>query len=234
MYRTILQLPTYTANSAIRGDIGASSCYARDMKIKILFAKHLLKENRNELIRNIFLKEFEITNVTKWIKTLKTYMKKIDINLTQIIRLSKHNIIEKIKKWDTREWKEEIQTKSTLSIYSLYKRNIKEESWVDNTLGSKLIMRARTNSLTLNWRNRFQKKSEQSLCCECETETLEHFLLDCEEYCDIRLNQSFLLNTNNENRNIIGNILLFEVLTEEEIETRKECDKILEKKTKKS
>ncbi len=49
VYRAILQLPTYAANSAIRRETKASFCYARDMKIKLLFAKHLLKENRNDL-----------------------------------------------------------------------------------------------------------------------------------------------------------------------------------------
>ena len=119
-------------------------------------------------------------------------MKKIDINIEQINILSKHNIIGKIKKWDTTNWKHDIQTKSTLYIYNLYKREISEENWVDNTLGSKLILRGRTNTLTLNWRNRFQNKSEQCPCCDCETETLERFLLDCEEYNDIRQNQTFL------------------------------------------
>lgn len=47
VYRTILQLPTYTANSALRGEIGASSSIARDMRIKLLHAQHQLKENKN-------------------------------------------------------------------------------------------------------------------------------------------------------------------------------------------
>lgn len=222
VYKTILQLPTYTANSAVRGEIGASSCYARDMKIKILFAKHLLKEKRNELVRNIFLKEYE-NGDTKWIKTLKTYMSKIDINIAQINSLSKNSVIEKIKKWDTNQWKQELQTKSTLYIYNLYKTVIKEETWVDNTLGSQLIIRGRTNTLTLNWRNRFQNKSEQCPCCNSEIETLEHYILDCEEYSDIRQNYSFLHNIENQNRsNIIANILVFETLATDEIENRKE------------
>ncbi len=70
-------------------------------------------------------------------------------------------------------WKDEIQTKVTLYIYNLYKREIKEENWIGNTLRSKLIMRGRANSLIINWRNGFQNKSEQYPCCECETETLE-------------------------------------------------------------
>lgn len=66
VYRTILQVPTFAANSVLRGDIGASSCYARDMKIKlpVLFAKHLLKEDRNNLSENIFLREIENTNTS--------------------------------------------------------------------------------------------------------------------------------------------------------------------------
>ena len=43
VYRSILQAPKYIANSALRGEVGASSSRARDAKIKILFAKHLLK-----------------------------------------------------------------------------------------------------------------------------------------------------------------------------------------------
>ena len=59
VYRAILQTPKYAAISALRSEVGASSAIDRDVKTKILFAKHLLEENRNELCRNIFLKELE-------------------------------------------------------------------------------------------------------------------------------------------------------------------------------
>ena len=51
VYRTILQVPTYAANSALRGEVGAPSSKARDIKIKFLFVKHLLQKNRNQLIK---------------------------------------------------------------------------------------------------------------------------------------------------------------------------------------
>lgn len=111
-----------------------------------------------------------------------------ELNITQLDSLTKSNIIEKVRKWDSVKWKNEIQTKSPLRIYELYKKDLKEETWADNTLGTKLILRGRTNTLTLNWRNRFQRKSEECPCCGEETETLEHFLLDCEEYEEIRQN----------------------------------------------
>ena len=39
--------------------------------------------------------------------------------------------------------------KSTLHIYRKFKTSIEEEKWMDNTEGSRLLMKGRTNSLTL-------------------------------------------------------------------------------------
>ena len=43
VYRSILQAPKYIAAGALRGEVGASTCRARDAKTKILYAKHLIK-----------------------------------------------------------------------------------------------------------------------------------------------------------------------------------------------
>lgn len=45
----ILHAIPYTASSALRGETGAISSTARDMKTEILFAEHLMEEDRNEL-----------------------------------------------------------------------------------------------------------------------------------------------------------------------------------------
>ena len=191
VYRAILQVPTFVANGALRGEIGATSSRARDAKIKILFAKHLLSESRNDLNKEIFIKEYE-NGDNKWIKTLRKYLKEMGLNITEVKNLNKNKIKEKVKIWDTYKWKNEIREKSTLEIYEKYKKDIKEESWVDNTEGSKVLVRARTNSLPLNWRNRFTNKSENCPSCREETETLEHFILDCRNYCSIRNKFVFL------------------------------------------
>ena len=44
VYRAILELPIYTATSALRSEIGASSTKCRDMKNKILFVKHIPRD----------------------------------------------------------------------------------------------------------------------------------------------------------------------------------------------
>lgn len=58
MCRAALQLPTYATTGALR-EFRASSCLAVDMNIKLLFAKHLLTESRNNLFRNIVMKELK-------------------------------------------------------------------------------------------------------------------------------------------------------------------------------
>lgn len=51
VYRCILQFPTCTPSCVLRSDIGATSTVARDAKIKIMFTKTILKDNRNELMK---------------------------------------------------------------------------------------------------------------------------------------------------------------------------------------
>ena len=98
----------------------------------------------------------------------------------------KNIIINKVKEWDSLKWREEMQHKSTLNIYEKFKKTLGEENWVDNTEESKLLIRGRTNTITLNWRNIYQGKSEEYLCCGFETETLKYFLLECPQYNEIK------------------------------------------------
>ena len=70
VYRAILKLPTYTASSALRSEIGASSAKARDIKNKILFVKHALEVGNNGLVREIFIHNF-YEQENKLIKKIK-------------------------------------------------------------------------------------------------------------------------------------------------------------------
>ena len=59
-----------------------------------------------------------------------------------------------VRNWDTIKWNEEAHQKSTLHAYLKFKKGTKEEIWIDNIEESKLLLRARTNTLPLNWRSR--------------------------------------------------------------------------------
>ena len=176
VYRSILQAPKYIANGALRGEVGASSSRARDAKIKILFAKHLLKDKRNDLNKTILLREIE-QGTSRWTKVFFKYLKEINITIQNVQTFTKIQIVNKIKNWDTEKWRKEVSEKSTLKLYYSKKVKVKEEKWIDNTEGAKLMVRFRTNSLQLCWRNIFTNGAVQCPGCGFETETLDHFLL---------------------------------------------------------
>ena len=114
---------------------------------------------------------------------------------------------------DSNKWYEEKSSKTTLGIYNLFKTSIKEETSIyDNTEESRILFKARTNTLNLNWRNRFKVNPDEidttcPMCGENE-ETLEHFLLRCPTNEDIRSKYSFW--NMEEVRLMLGKILCFE------------------------
>ena len=177
-FRQILQVPSYTAVEFLRGEIGASDMITRDMKSKILYLKHALTNKNNELLKYVMDIEIEEKN-SIWIKTLDNYLEILDLNYSDIINKNTNQIISIINRYDNKEWKEKMLSKSTLSIYNEYKLKIEEEKWYRNGFKYNVMMRTRSNSLKLNWRNwGFDQLKTCNLCSQ-EVETLEHFLLKC-------------------------------------------------------
>ena len=76
--------------------------------------------------------------------------------------------------------------KETLEIYQ-NKSKIHEERIYNNSFGSVILFRCRTNTLKLNWRRRYQGgEVECPRCGEREEETLDHFLRQCSGLRHIR------------------------------------------------
>ena len=97
-------------------------------------------------------------------------------------------------------------------IYRLFKTDICEEDIYDNRPSSRILNKARTNTLQLNDRNRHINKETHCIVCGDvnKREDIYHFLLHCEKYKAERqhlpdLQQPYIAD---ENR-IIG-ILLFD------------------------
>ena len=73
------------------------------------------------------------------------------------------------------------------------------------------MMRARANSLRLGWRNFGSEEDRRCQLCRAEVETLEHFLIDCNELQEARSRHLILQRPQIQSReNIIDKILLFE------------------------
>ena len=131
IYRGMLRAPPMTAVEGLRGDVGASSSVARDMKNKLSFARHCLREDTNELVRFIFTQQFENED-NKWINQLKDYMKIINVSMKDLENMNFAEVRTMIDDWDTKSWNEAAAQKSTLGIYHKFKKEIEQESWFNN------------------------------------------------------------------------------------------------------
>ena len=208
-YRLILQVPYYTANSFLRGEIGASSSKSRDMKNKILFLKHCFKTDTNSLLNDIITKDFE-NELTPWLKTVKSYLKDLKLALNDVLFLSDQLITDKIYAEDSKLWRQDIESKVTLNLYR-NKLEISEIKWFRNHPKYYIMMRARSNTLDLEWRNRNTNENKTCKLCNLEIETLSHFLLNCYILQDIRNSCSpFQLPRIENDLELLKELLLFE------------------------
>ena len=81
-----------------------------------------------------------------------------------------------------------MNSRTTLEIYRLGKLQIRQEKHYDNSFESCLLFRARSNSLQLGWRKRFN--GEDTSCPVCNIgieETLQHFVTGCAALEDLRI-----------------------------------------------
>ena len=215
-FRVILRVPERTAAVFLRGEVGASSSKARDIKNKISFLKHCLGTEEDTMLKQIVKSGIE-NRKTKWAKQVIRYLEIIDLNLNQLILIKKAMLENKIRNWDTEKWKEEVARKSTLNIYSILKDKPDEVKWYRNGIKFSLMMQARADALNLGWRGFELDKSKICKICECgEEETLLHFILDCARLQGIRMKYLLTQLPRQENkRKLLLTILLLDVNQEE-------------------
>ena len=168
--------------------------------------KHLLS-SENNMLKEIAEKDLA-NKTTKFSKITQQYMEELNINKNSLMSRTNNQIKEMVRKKDIEKWREEKDSKTTLTIYNHFKVKISEENHLyDNSEESVLLFRSRTNTLPLNWRNRFKPNTVNAdqLCpmCENEVETLQHFLLECENQMWIR-NKYNLFNINDQIERLRG------------------------------
>ena len=209
-YRTILQLPKFTAVEFLRGEVGASSSKARDMKSKLMYLKHIFDPDGNELVRLIFEKERE-DGRSKWIIKVEEYMREIGIDYKFIQDMKVNEIKGKINEWDTREWINGLNTKSTMKLHRRFKNEIREEKWFRNGYKWSIMMNARADTLKLRWREWMTSDGKVCTICRSSEETLEHFILDCQGLQEVREKYIELQRPMVEDREeVMANVLMYD------------------------
>ncbi len=119
------------------------------------------------------------------------------------------SIRRKMREIDTREWKKEMNEKTSLKIYWKWRQEKGgQEEIYNNNYGSQLLFKCRTNNLQLNERRRFRGEEITCDVCGSEKEDLIHFLLLCPGYRkerrkSVKLQQPYI----QEKEEIVGRYL---------------------------
>jgi hypothetical protein len=208
VWRQILGAPSYAPVSTLQGEIGTSTAVARDMKVKLLYYKHLMKSG-NELLREIVNEESSKENPIQFINEVRKYAEEIGANGREICRMSVQQVRSSINEWAHDKWRADLASKSTLQLYRDHKHQIAEEKMYDNRYRSVLLYRCRTNTLKLGWRNRFTGGEVMCGLCREEVETLEHFIKKCGRLQGVRVRHQI------EETTPLHNILLFGAMSDD-------------------
>lgn len=176
----------YVAIPALKGELGMTSILYRDMRAKLKYVHWLMNGDNN--ITKLIFQDFYLKGKAKLIKKIKEYMNNLGMeNLDEMVGLSESALVSKIDLLEERNWKEQMNQRSTLIYYREYKQEIKQEIIYDNNWRSVLLFRSRTNSLKLNWRNSFTGgNTDCKMCQDGLEETVKHFIVDCMYFSDLR------------------------------------------------
>ena len=118
----------------------------------------------------------------KWMKVTYSIIKEVGLKVKDLYQISKKDLKTHMQKWDGKKWKEELLTKTTLSLYIVWKKEMKEVTFIDNQQASTIFFQARANCLPLNERKRYKKEDTRCMMCNAENEDLAHFILNCPAY----------------------------------------------------
>ena len=188
VWRSILNGPGYTPNAVLRGEIGASSMKSRIIKSKLSYVNWTTK-TRNGLLTCV-MEDIIEKGKDSLARQMRSALEQMTGNPQAIERIGSMNKAEidrMVRMADKERWRRELEEKSTVKMYYDCKEDIREELFYDNTEGSTLLFRARSNTLRLGWRGRFSNASVTcGLCGGEEEETLKHFIVECRSLQETR------------------------------------------------
>ena len=122
-------------------------------------------EGRNDLLRRI-TEEMMENKKSRWMKGLMNEIRNIRVQNKSTRSMTDEGIRAIMKEWDTREWKQGMNEKTSLSIYRKWRTEIGgQEKIYDNRQTSEILYKCRTNTLKLKDRNRF--RNEETKCEMC-------------------------------------------------------------------
>ena len=187
VYRYLLGLSGFTANEALRGEIGSSLMEYRQIEASILFVKDGLNCNF-QIVKSAL--EIEIQeNRGDWIHRINRFLNLVNLTWKDIREKDRSEIRNIIRAQDTQIWENEMKLKKSLYLYRSEKIKMGYDECYSNSYKSELLAKARTNSLQLaEWYGRGKNGKGEITCpvCKKSDEDIIHFLIDCDKLEEAR------------------------------------------------
>ena len=225
VYRKILGAIRSTPICTLRGEVGSSMMKARFIQAKLGYLRSMVT-GENGLVQEILEKirnekpkkrkanknkkndtELKKPKTCTWKSQLIEFLDEINIKYGEIKTMSKEEIKKRVREWDTVKWEEDLNNKKSVKIYKNFKEKIKDDGCYDNKFASKLLFKARSNTLNLNIQKRHQKGDTSCILCEEEKEDLVHFIVNCSKLEDIRDEEIFKESYDENREQMVGKIL---------------------------
>ena len=185
VFRQILGAPRYSPICTLRGEVGASLMKTRIMEGHLKFLRSSMQGN-NDLIRKVAREELG-SKKSSWAKTIQGYLKSVGLSTAELEVMNKSTLKRHMQDWDNRQWKEELEARTSIEVYRMAKTAIREDPIYDNTPASVVLFRARSNTLPLGTRKRYVGEDTTCALCGDGEETQYHFILECIQLSEERL-----------------------------------------------
>ena len=153
---------------------------ARLMEGQLRYLQYVLKDQENELLSRVVEEMRNSNKKNKWITGLLEFRELIGLRGEAENYL---DISRKVKEWDTRMWKQEMEEKVSLKLYREMRQSIGGQDKIyDNREATTILFRCRTNNMDLGDRKRFVNTTTECIMCGDPLEDLKHFILYCPAY----------------------------------------------------
>ena len=137
VWRHLMDIGSYSAVDALRGEIGASLVRSRIMETTLQYVRSVMN-SKFENVKKMMKHTIEV-GTGKWFNNVDSYIRELGVQWEDIGNMTKEEIKRMIRNYDNACWEDSLNSKSTLKFYREGK----------NRIGYDLCYRNNVNSMFL-------------------------------------------------------------------------------------
>ena len=186
VWRYLLGVGGYSTVEALRGEMGASMVKSRIMETMLGYILDTLASDFEDIIQ--MMEDTLDRERGRWYEAVDEYRGELGITWEQLRKLSRANLKQLVKDYDTAKWYEGMSGKVSLRFYIQEKAEVRYEFCYRNSIDSTFYAKARMNALKLEEQMGRGKENYDRSCklCGQEDEDIVHFIVTCEKLEEAR------------------------------------------------